>query len=51
MVKGKISILEPFCPTYLIGKCIDQREREESAMDVVRRGSEKEEERLRRSAQ
>ena len=34
IVKGKISILEPFFPTYLIGKCIDQREREESALGV-----------------
>ena len=59
MVKGNISIdqsinqslHEPFCPAYLIGKCIDQREREESALAVVHRGSKKEEERLQRGAQ
>ena len=43
---------EPFYPTYLIGECIDQREREESALVVLCVEALREKkERLRRSAQ
>ena len=39
-------MLEPFCPAYLIGKCIGQRrERRDHYGCFVRRGSEKREER------
>ena len=30
-----VSSHEPFCPAYLIGECIDQREREKSALVVL----------------